>query len=297
MTVRRTEDGGKTSGSWYIPQSTRAHAHTRAHTQRHAGPPTVTRDLIKRAELSICGLAGQDGWAGRAAGAPEDSFSAPSQIHHHHAASPTHSRGGSRPGPQAGGWRWRWRSRSELVSRKKKKQRAVFCVFSMVGTGCRGIVGFSLNSASIICHENSKFKSDQQFKMCFKNKKILVPAQYISDLLSEVVSSVSAGGKSASCLHAFATWLQTIKPFHRSLLSPVCLWGSQSAVGGPAWSDPVFAPRSRPPTWTLASDWGRLFPESQTYRAAASTRQRTWCVCRSCLMCARNICRQVEALF
>lgn len=43
---------------------------------------------------------------------------------------------------------------------QQKKTRAVFCVFSMAGTGCRGIVGFSLNSASIIWHENSKFKSD-----------------------------------------------------------------------------------------------------------------------------------------
>lgn len=75
----------------------------------------------------------------------------------------------------------------------------------MAGMGCRGIVGFSLNSASIIWQENSKFKSDLSFEMCFKNKKILVAAQFIGDLLSEVVSSASAGRKSASCLPAFAT--------------------------------------------------------------------------------------------
>lgn len=79
---------------WYNLLSTQTHTHT------HTCPPTVTRDLIKRAELLICGLAGYDGWAGRAAGAPEDSSSAPKSPSPPNPT--THSRAGSQPGPQAG---------------------------------------------------------------------------------------------------------------------------------------------------------------------------------------------------
>lgn len=45
-------------------------------------------------------------------------------------------------------------------AKKKKKLELCFVFFFMAGMECRGIVGFSLNSASIIWQENSKFKSD-----------------------------------------------------------------------------------------------------------------------------------------
>lgn len=69
-------------------------------------PPTVTRDLIKRAGLSICGLAGQDGCAGRIAGAPVDRLCARSAHtvagpgrHGSHSGWAQHSGGGrSLPG-------------------------------------------------------------------------------------------------------------------------------------------------------------------------------------------------------
>lgn len=66
--------------------------------------PAVTRDLIKRAGLSICGLAGQDGCAGRIAGAPVDRLCARSAHtvpgqHGSHSGWAQHSGGGrSLPG-------------------------------------------------------------------------------------------------------------------------------------------------------------------------------------------------------
>lgn len=45
-------------------------------------------------------------------------------------------------------------------AKKNKKLELCFVFFFMAGMGCRGIVGFSLNSASIIWQENSRFKSD-----------------------------------------------------------------------------------------------------------------------------------------
>lgn len=140
--------------------------------------------------------------------------------------------------------------------------------------------------------------------MCFKNKKILVAAQFISDLLSEVVSSVSAGGESLLlvCMHLPPDF-RLLSHFtdHCSHLFvcevPSLLLVDLPGPTPPSPRDPVLPPGHLP---RIGADFSpKARPIEQQPPRQSLFKEATYLVRVQELLnvCARNICRQVEVLF